>query len=553
MKLERKKQNFGCWRRMQIGDGQDWSFLNGQWVDGPEGELIPPDGTGKEYVAVEHSHEYSDILARFRFKFRYPAGGARFLFRLKDSMRYYALDIPWCGQQNRNKHFWAGIVMADGTPLQRYLHLGLIPGICPEHNRWYESQIECSGTHIRAWIDGRLVADIEDRTYDTGRVGLMALISGGNPYDPNVHKTPHFAELQVSGIKVDPSPWDGLNPSPKHWITPCREVDPETFQSYPNIIMSKSSELTVSIPFGNPDQGETRRTVWVRSTDGGRMWSDPQPPTLQQGFGTSFVKKDGTWVCVFCKEDVPVEQALYSYKSGDEGKTWSGPEPLNVKGKWPEEFSLPVFPSGQILRLHDGTLLLPVSCKVRDDYNDAFVSTNFVFRSTDDGESWSAPVRCDRNNPLPIIFEGRPDTRWFCPADFSEIGLAEAADNVIIGFGRPGPWPYMWQVRSNDGGQTWMPAAFGPFPGYCITLTRTSSDALVAVHRFPYLSANVSYDGGVTWDAGTIIDFPYWANHNALEVEPDVVLVLSMGYCAEPGQADDRVYRLRVTDHGLVL
>jgi hypothetical protein len=318
-------------------------------------------------------------------------------------------------------------------------------------------------------------------------------------------------------------------------------VDPETFQSYPNVIRSNSGALTVSIPFGNPNAGETRRTVTVRSTDGGRTWSNPQPATLPQGFGAPFVKRDGTWVCVHAQPDVPVEQALHTFESRDEGQTWSGPHPLNVQGEWLPEFALPAYPSGRPLRLRDGTLLVPVYCSVDG------VSTNFVFRSTDDGETWAAPVRCDRNNAF------RPGEKWFCPADFSEIGLAETSDNVVLGYGRPGPWPTMWQVRSSDGGQTWEPAAFGPFPGYCSTLTSTARGALVAVHRFPYLTANVSYDGGVTWDAGTILDYPLWANHHAVEVEPDVVLVLYMGHIVEKGQADTRIVRLRVTGRGLVV
>ena len=54
--------------------------------------------------------------------------------------------------------------------------------------------------------------------------------------------------------------------------------------------------------------------------------------------------------------------------------------------------------------------------------------TNYVFRSTDDGETWSAPVRCDSNNPH---MEG--DNRWFCPANFSEVGMAEVTDDVMDG------------------------------------------------------------------------------------------------------------------------
>jgi len=93
----------------------------------------------------------------------------------------------------------------------------------------------------------------------------------------------------------------------------------------------------------------------------------------------------------------------------------------------------------------------------------------------------------------------------------------------------------------------------GEFPGYCSSLTRTASGALVAVHRFPYLTAHLSYDGGLNWDSGTILDYPHWANHKALEVEPDVVLVNYMGYIAEPGHPDARVVRLRATEHGLVV
>ena len=177
-------------------------------------------------------------------------------------------------------------------------------------------------------------------------------------------------------------------------------------------------------------------------------------------------------------------------------------------------------------------------------YLNAKFSTNFVLRSTDDGATWAAPVWCDSNNAT-------EPGRWFSAGNFSEMGLAEPTDNVVIGYGRPGPWPYMWRIQSNDGGKTWEPAAFGAFPGYCSTLTRTASGALVAVHRFPYLGANVSYDGGVTWDAGTVVDYPLWANHQAVEVEPDVVLVNYMGYIAELGKADRRVVRLRVTEHGL--
>jgi hypothetical protein len=529
--------------KFAIGDGNQWEFLNEAWEDGPDGALVPPDGGGKEYTAVLKEREYSDFEARFRFKFRHPHGGARLLFRLQDMQHSYALDIPWCGQQMRNRHFWAGIVKVDGKPLQPYLDLRMITGVVPLRDHWYQGHVKCTGPRIQAWIDGRLVADLEDSTFEKGRVGLMGLITAGNG-------TPHFADLEVSGTYETDTEWAGLEAPPKHWITPNPVVDPETTQSYPSqIVRSKSGELAVVIPYGRPGQGDRRNPVWVRSTDNGRTWSEPEPAALPgDQFGAVFLEEDGTWVSLRFRQEGSPQEALHAYRSTDDGRTWSGPETMTVQGDWPEQLTSSAWISGRPLRLHDGTLLVTVSTQVADPPYFKKVSTNFVYRTTDNGATWSAPVRCDSNND-----HREGDNRWFCPADFSEFGLAEASDNTVIGFGRPGPWPYMWRARSYDGGRSWEPAGFADFPGYCITLDKTASGALLAVKRFPYLSANVSWDGGVTWDAGTIVDYPIWANHHSIEAEPDVVLVHYMGHIVEPGQPDVRMVRLRVTREGLVL
>ncbi|MFA6110010.1 MAG: sialidase family protein, partial [Candidatus Latescibacterota bacterium] len=326
--------------RLRFDDGSRWCFLNGQWQDGPHGELIPPDGGGKEYVAVCRDRVFTDLTARFRFLFRGWYGGVRLLFRLQDMGRYYALDVPWGGQQNRNRHFWAGLVKADGTPLQRYLHLGLVPGVCPEHGRWYEARLECRGSRIRAWIEGRLAFDVVDLTLAAGRVGLMAEVTA-------VNDSAHFADLEVEGAPFGASA--GFEPSPPapHWITPCPTVDPEAYQSYPTLIQGDSGHLALQIPFGNPNAGQVSRAVVVRSEDGGRAWSTPEPATLPQGFGAPFARRDGTWVCVHGRDQVPVDQAIYAVESADQGRTWTEPRSLTVRGPWPPAFSLPAYPSGR--------------------------------------------------------------------------------------------------------------------------------------------------------------------------------------------------------------
>lgn len=487
-----------------------------------------------------HGKEYVDFDARFRFKFRSAAGGARLLFRMQDSSRYYALDVPFGGQQSRVRHFWAGLIIADGTPLQRYLNFGLVPGLGAIIDHWYEARVEARGSRLRAWIDGRPVADVVDTTYSRGRVGLAGIV---NPYTKNVH----FSDFSLAGKAGEPlSAFEKMQPRRPYWITPCALTDPNTFQSYPSLLHQSDGKLVASVSFGNPNAGEVRSRVFVRSSDYGRTWSPPERATLQHGLGANFVRRDGTWVCLFQKETATKpEGSLYSYESSDEGKTWVGPTTLKTEGAWPPEYTngYPIRP----VRLHDGTLLLPTIVKIENaTFFQPTVYNAFALRSTDDGRTWSAPVRCDADN-----LRREAGSKWMSASFFYELGIAEVADNVILGIGRPGMDPYMWQIQSNDGGKTWMPGVIGPFPGYCPSLTRLKGGALVATTRFPYFTAHLSRDQGRTWDPPVILDYATWANQQAVEVEPNVVLVDYMGDIMKRGQADNRMLRLRVTDAGL--
>ncbi|MDP6107632.1 MAG: exo-alpha-sialidase [Candidatus Brocadiia bacterium] len=537
---------------LNIGDGQGWSFMHGKWSDGPDGKLIPPDGTDVEYLAVKSDEAYGDFTARFRFKFRrWSLGGARFLFRVQDSRRFYALDVPWCGQQKRARYFWAGIVVGDGTPLQRYLNFGLVPGLCAKDGSWYEARVEARGPRLRAWIDGRPVADVEDDTYASGRLGLGGIAASSE-------ETAHFGRLEVDGKAAPAADWPGLVPPPQHWVSPCPVVDADTCQSYANIIKSKSGALTLFLKMGNPNWGEVRRAVYVRSSDAGRTWSEPEPATLEQGLSAKFVREDGTWVCMFPNRPphgTPRPWAFYTYESPDEGRTWNGPNEMKIGGELPEGWRAPS--PCMPVRMHDGALMLPLGterlmpagvgdeCLVR--------RTTFAVRSEDDGRTWSAPVPCDTSNKLP----GEPIPAGTLEAalagNFSEIRYAEVRDDVLVAIARPVKDPYMWQLQSNDGGRSWEPAAIGPFPGYCPSLTATAGGALVATTRFPHFAAHLSRDGGVTWDPPVIVDYALWANQIAVLGEPDVVVVSYMGHCAQPEQADSRIARLRVTPEGLVI
>ena len=107
----------------------------------------------------------------------------------------------------------------------------------------------------------------------------------------------------------------------------------------------------------------------------------------------------------------------------------------------------------------------------------------------------------------------------------------------------------MWQCWSHDGGKTWDAAARTTFPGYAQSMIRTRSGAIVCAHRNPNYSVNISYDNGLNWDAGTVIDYPAWAMGCMVELQPNVVLCTYMNWQREApllGQI------FKVADSGIV-
>ena len=313
--------------------------------------------------------------------------------------------------------------------------------------------------------------------------------------------------------------------------------------------------MTLHLTWGNPNAGETLRIDHIRSTDGGRTWGDPEPCSLQRGFGSSFVRRDGTIVAIHTNNPILSATPFFCYESSDEGRSWSLPKQVTLNEPWPTAWK--VGGGVRVVRLADGSLLLPVMCTLADEPKSPSLVPFWAclaLRSEDDGHTWSSPVHSDSSHHVPgeqlrpemgggLVHAGR----------YFELGMDEVRPNVIVGIGRPERDPYMWQMRSEDGGRTWDPAALGHFPGYCPSLTATRSGAIVATTRYPHFAAHLSRDAGRTWDPPVIIDYCSWANQQALEVEPDVVLVTYMGEITTTGQADSRIARIQVTSEGLRL
>ena len=180
----------------------------------------------------------------------------------------------------------------------------------------------------------------------------------------------------------------------------------------------------------------------------------------------------------------------WAVRSRDNGKTWSKPEKLALKGQTPH---------GPIL-LKDGSLFQIgrsfTNCRIGT--SEKGVTIVSAERSTDGGRTWQmlCPEIPDMNgeNAKPHMFH--------------EPYAVELADGTLVGMVRyHGPDNCMRQTISKDGGRTWTPMAKTPMLGLPPHLITLADGKVVCVYGRRFSDpgfgefAMISDDGGVTWDS----------------------------------------------------
>jgi hypothetical protein len=531
---------------LTFGDGSDWQCLGGQWTESG-GVIRPPDKPNLHSRAFYIGKAYDDVTVEFEY---YPdyreqgSGDAGLILRATDGGHGYVVSFPWSGQQTRAKHYWAGAAKLSGDGYQRYIELAWVPNVPAQNGRWYKVKVEAKGNTITAWVDGRFALKVTDDTYKSGFVGL----TGYGWYA--------FRNVRIAGRPVAAPQWDASFQIPK----PALELPVGNTMA--------SGGIT---PNGDVLMHCAGRLL--RSTDKGCTWLKPVPlpqklaPSRRYESNTLHCMKNGRVIIYHFRSQEPpyTEMAkpdISISESTDNGYTWSDLKPSQVAdGDWfkkdPADFPYgPQRPYGRLVETDDGTL---VSLIIGTDYSTkqlhssihtwgAMHTRGAAIRSTDGGASWSGPIEIDQPTNNSNTNRAKTGNKYAAGAlDMTEAS-GVAIGNTITSLVRPIYSVMMWQCWSYDSGASWGPAVRATFPGYAQSMLRLKSGPILVAKRFPAHSINVSYDDGVNWDKGTIIDYPTQANGFMVEVEPNVVLCT---YQCGRGGSLLLSQRIRVTPQGI--
>ncbi len=514
---------------LNFGDGSQWRCVGGEWSGGEEGLILPTQTRNTYSEAYYTGKAYSDVTVEFEYWAGYreaATGSAGLILRSNDGQDAYWVYFPWCGQPYRAKHFWAGLGKLNGDGYVRNITFDVVPNVIAEWERWYTVKVQAVGPRIKAWVDGRLALDVTDNTYKSGLIGL----AGYGEYQ--------FRNLRVTGTGTKAPKLPAKLSIPKNQVElpiPC---------TWPTGCVAPNGDVLIG-------SGQ----VLLRSTDKGRTWTKEALPEfvagteklhvfpMGDGGSTLLTTAKGRLIAVgaiggYITKGPSRAHGFWLSESFDSGKTWTEAEfgPLTDDSPWPNDIGKErVYLNGPMVETEDGALVRFTYGSIEDNSKYTNVNTwaaekakSLAFRSTDGGKTWSGPIELDR--PL----YGSAKYNSFAPRGTipGSLDLTEttgvAIGNTVMALSRPIYSPWMWQMWSYDGGVTWDSAARTTFPGYAQAMIKTKSGAIVCAHRYPGYAVNVSWDNGLNWDQGTVIDWPTWAMGNIIEVEPDVLLLTYM-------------------------
>lgn len=556
------------------GNESQWTFVGSKhpWIEREDGVLLSP--TWNLFKPGQYG-AYVDDLTRDDFAFLNPvirdtdfsvdfqilSGSVTNIgvaFRAQDSLRMYCVQVDnmdirsafafsvslWRQELNGFRQQLASAVVPHAKPAV------IAPRNFQEWEQtapgWTTLRVRAIGSFIEVWVRGQKVISTHDSAYAAGRIGLVA------------RWAVLFRNFKACGrpAKLD-QPWRVV---PGTWPKYILPIDGRlgNFETYPQIAQDGKDGKILVIANVAPHAGWTKNdldTGIVRSNDGGKTWVDPQKFVLGKfvpvgaGYAPNlYFHKDGHLSC-FYDQRPSLPKGLSGFdseatnvapktigcsQSYDGGHTWSETKELIVSGK-PVSKTVSkgvYYVYSPVERLRDGTVLMPCYYWPGDWYGDPKYpidhACSVVFRSHDDGETWTGPYFIDKK-----------------VRDSNEVSIAELWDGRLLAWMRSNHAINMWESYSNDKGKTWSPLRQTSMVGCdCPTFLNLRSGAIVFACRSSGTYMKVSPDGGRTW--GPIISITRACGMTGMVELPDgrILIVYYTGY-REPARVRAALLRIK--------
>ncbi len=289
--------------------------------------------------------------------------------------------------------------------------------------------------------------------------------------------------------------------------------DSENYIAFPHVERLDGDELLMAFRQA-PSQDRVRHThprsviTVIRSYDLGETWDIENAGQLAAGGGQEFAPiylGDGVVGGLLAMHEVvPVRESSrtsiphvheheYPFRNVGGFWCWSNNSGLTWSLHHNVLFAPKLQTCSTAIKLSTGTLLAP--CYGSVDEGITGVSSNVVYRSHDNGRSWSGPS---------VMAQGARSTRDYYEPVVLESGHGHLLAMHRVGRCQDGRNGLIWQNESRDGGKTWTsPVETNITSGACPRLLKLSDGRILLTYgrRYePYgLYARLSNDGGTSW------------------------------------------------------
>jgi hypothetical protein len=465
-------------------------------------------------VAFLKDPAFADFALTVDFSLRPEGDGVRaaaIAFRATGTMTYY-----WLHLDSKN----GSVILVRSTPAETWDEITRRPCRITD-DAWHTAKVECRGKSLTVSLDGNEVLTATDDAIPAGHIGLGT--SQGHVL---------YRNLKIEGeVQTMAEPLRDEEPPPPLYHVISRGAAAGPYQAFPDACRLRNGDILcvfyagyghVSLP--NDGWPKGGRICLVRSSDEGRTWTAPEvlfddgrdnrDPHVAQ-------MSDGTLICSFFSLYLEGEARKGTgsqiVRSRDGGKTWE----TEAWAVSPDHYC-----SAPVRELPDGTYLLGTYHE-RDGK-----AWGGVIRSTDRGETWSAPIEIGKESGA--YLDAETDV---IPLKDGSLYAALRSSQVNMHF-----------ATSNDLGLTWSPAQDIGFKGHAPHFTRLSNGEILLTHRVPATSLHVSRDECKTWQGPYELDRVGGAYPATVELKDGTVLAI---YYTEGPGSHVRALRFRLTDDGI--